>query len=127
MVLSRCRGGVLLPYRMYLCTCVHAVPGCVSSEATEEGHVNQRSSRSARCSVPTRLVTSGPLLLSLQNTHTHTHAQAFSRLYIVLYSVAIIDLHTMGIFFNGCCNEEHANPHGLNDMTFIRQCFRSYP
>ena len=36
--------------------------------------------------IPTRLVTSGPLLLSLQYTHTHTHTHTqdfFSRLYIV--------------------------------------------
>lgn len=35
--------------------------------------------------IPTRLVTSGPLLLSLQYTQVHTHAQEFSSgLYAVL-------------------------------------------
>lgn len=83
--------------------------------------------------IPTRLVTSGPLLLSLQYTQTHTPTPTHKGFLQqtkhstctatqngkLLYAGAIVDLHTMRILFKECHSDEHVNTPGLNDKAFF--------
>lgn len=85
--------------------------------------------------VPTRLVASGPLLLSLPCTRIHIHRETHrcvsaqhkgflqraihstrtaTQTAKLLYAVATLDLHTMRILFKEH-SEEHVNPPGLSD------------
>lgn len=159
----RPRGARLGPWPKRICVCVwmcvrvsackgtHVVPGVCQREATEEVHVNQKSSRSTRCSrshQACRKWTFTSLLATLTHarahtrTHTHTHAcrhkhkgflqraihstQTAAQTAKLLYAVATLDLHTMRISFKER-REEHVNPPGLRDklpFLFIRPHFR---
>lgn len=61
--------GALIVFR-FMCNGVHMVPWCVSSGAAEEEHVNQRSSRSTRCSYSLQACRTWTFT-SLPAAHTH--------------------------------------------------------